>query len=313
VVGTLNATWAPVTMRWPEQSTQWMGQLAAAQDLAGGELASTAKRLAGLEGMTSTNPGPVGDAAKGAIEAGRAALTGQMGEAPACLAVTPFQSGVGQGRGHQRFLSAPNLLQQLAAKLVDATDSGRPAGPQYALSLMFLGTRLDQFAETLARFNALLPIPDLVRAERRARNLSRLETEKWEIPSAGPLPRWSALALERCTVVKAAKQSMAGQIAVLESYAADSSPMADLSALATRKAAQQQSRDKQLDDLKALLANGNSDSSMRARLIGPGNATELRQALLQGEAPGHEWVLCAGALLVGSEQGLSFVRELVGL
>lgn len=305
--------WAPVTMRWPEQATQWMGELSAAQDLAGGELASTAQRLAGLDGMTSTNPGPVGAAAESAIAAGRAALAGQMGEAPACLAVTPFQSGIGQGQGNQRFLSAPNLLQQLAAKLGDAGDSGLPIGPQYALSILFLGTRYDQLADTLARFNALLPIPDLVRTERRARHLSQLEAEKWEIPQAGPLPRWQSLPLERCTLVKAAKQSMAGQLAVLESYAADSSPMGDLAALASRKAAQQQGRNQQLNDLKALLAGGNEDHSMRARILGSGNSTELRRALLEGEAPGHEWVLSAGVLLVGSHQGLSFVRELVGL
>jgi hypothetical protein len=306
-------TWDPVTLRWPEQATQWMDQLSAAKDLASGELANTAQRLVGLDGMTSTNPGPVGDAAQGAISAGRAALAEQMGEAPACLVVTPFQSGVGQGRGYQRFLSAPNLLQQLAGKLVDVSDTGRPGGPQFALCLMFLATRVDQLAESLARFNALLPMPDLVRAERRARHLSKLETEKWEIPAAGTLPRWQALPLERCTVLKAAQQSMAGQLSVLESYAADSSPMADLAALASRKVAQQQGRDKQLDDLKALLAGGSADSSVRARLIGPGNPSELRRGLLEGEAPGHEWVLCAGALLVGSEQGLSFVRELVGL
>ncbi|RTY79498.1 hypothetical protein [Pseudomonas veronii] len=305
--------WSPVTMRWPAQATQWMGQLSTAQGFAGGELASTAKRLADLNGKTTTSPGPVGDAAQDVIAAGRTALADQMGEAPACLVVTPFQSGIGQGRGYQRFLSAPNLLQQLAGKLVDVSDTGRPDGPQFALCLMFLATRFDQLANSLARFNALLPMPDLVRAERRARHLSTLETEKWEIPAAGTLPRWQTLPLERCTVVKAAQQSMAGQLAVLESYAADSSPMADLAALATRKAAQQQGRDQQLADLKALLAGGNPDSSMRARLIGPGNATELSQALLAGEAPGHEWVLCAGALLVGSEKGLSFVRELVGL
>ncbi|WP_458377758.1 hypothetical protein [Pseudomonas fluorescens] len=305
--------WAPVTMRWPVQATQWMDDLSAAKDLAGGELASTAQRLAELDGMTSTNPGPVGAAAQGAIAAGRAALVEQMGEAPACLTVTPFQSGVGQGKGNQRFLSAPNLLQQLAGKLTDSSDSGVPSGPQHALSLMFLATRYDQLADTLSRFNALLPIPDLVRAERRARHLSTLEAEKFVIPSAGPLPRWQALLLERCTVVKAAKQSMAGQLAVLESYAADSSPMGDLTALAGRKTAQQQGRDQQLNDLKALLAGGNADHSMRARIIGPGNATELRRDLLEGEAPGHEYVLSAGVLLVGSLQGLSFVRELVGL
>lgn len=305
--------WAPVTMRWPEQATQWMDGLGAAKDLAGSEMASTALRLASLDGMTSTNPGPVGDVAKDAIAAGRAAMAGQMGEAPACLVVTPFQSGVGQGRGNQRFLSAPNLLQQLASKLIDGTDTGRPTGPQYALSVLFLGTNYDQLASTLSRFNALLPIPDLVRTERRAGHLSTLETDKWEIPSSGPLPRWQSLPLERCTVVKAAKQSMAGQLAVLESYAADSSPMGELAALATRKAAQQQGRDQQLDDLKGLLAGGNPDTNMRVRLIGPGDVNELRRSLLEGEAPGHEWVLSAGVLLVGSLEGLSFVRELVGL
>lgn len=312
-MGAAGMTWSAVKMRWPEQATQWMSDLSHAHGLAGNELAGTTKRLDDLNGKTTTSPGPVGEAAKAPIAAGRTALAEQTGEAPACLVVTPFQIGVGQGRGYQRFLSAPNLLQQLAGKLVDVSDTGRPDGPQFALCLMFLATRFDQLAASLARFNALLPMPDLVRAERRARHLSKLETEKWEIPAAGALPRWQALPLERCTVVKAAQQSMAGQIAVLEGYAADRSPMADLSALAARKAAQQRSRDQQVADLKASLAGSNADSSMRARLIGPGNSVELRQALLTGDAPGHEWVLCAGALLVGSEKGLSFVRELVGL
>jgi len=306
-------TWAPVTMRWPEQSTQWMGNLTAAQELASGELGSTGQRLALLEGLASTSPGPVGDAAKGVIAAGRAALADQLSQAPACLVVTPFQPGVGQGRGYQRFLSAPNLLEHLAKKLEDVTDSGRPTGPQYALSILFLGTRLEQLASSLSRFNALLPIPDLVRTQRRAQHLSTLETEKWEIPAAGPLPRWQALPLERCTVVKAAKQSMTGQLSVLEGYAADSSPMGDLAALATRKAQQQQQRNDQLDELKALLNGGSPDVSMRARLIGPGNTSDLRRQLLAGDGPGHEWVLCAGVILVGSKEGLSFVQELVGL
>jgi len=306
-------TWSPITMRWPAQATQWMGELAAAKNLAGGELASTAQRLAGLTAVATTNPGPVGSAAAGAIAAGRAALGSQLGEAPACLAITPFQSGIGQGRGAMRYLSAPNMLEQLAAKLVDPTDAGRPAGAQFALAVLFLGTRYDQFADSLGRFNTLLPVPDLVRAERRALHLSRLEAEKWEIPAAGPLPRWNALPLERCTITKAAKKSMAGQLAVLESYAADSSPMADLAALAARKASQQQTRDQQLANLQALLASGTAEPAMRARLLGPGTASQIRTELLAGDPPGHEWVLSAGVLLLGSAAGLSFVRELVGL
>ncbi|MQT87351.1 hypothetical protein GHN92_22645 [Pseudomonas sp. FSL R10-2964] len=302
--------WVPITLRWPEQSTQWLSNLDVAKGLASSELASTGQRLEGLADLATTSPGPVGAAAEAAVAAGRAGLADAMGEVPACLVVTPFQSGVGQGRGYQRYLSAPNLLQQLGEKLEDSGDDSRPAGSQYALVVMFLGTRYDKFAATLARFNAVLPMPDLQRAERRAKNLFALDAEKWELPTAGTLPRWGALPLERCTMTKAATQALNSQLSALESYA-DSSPMADLAKMVTRKASQAQAQ--KLADLKSMFAGTAADDSMRARLIGPGNAAELRRQLLQGDAPGHEWGLSAGVLLVGSLKGLSFVRELVGL
>ena len=299
-------TWAPVALRWPAQATQWMDDLAPAKDLAGAELMSTAKRLATLDGLATTDPGPVGQAAKAAVAAGRAAMAGQMGQAPACRVITPFQSGVGQGRGYQRFLSAPNLVQLLADKLLEGAGG-------YALAVLFLATRYDQLADALARFNALMPVPELQRAEKRARYLSRLEAEKWELPIAAAVPSWGTLPLERCPLTQAAKRSLSGQLAALESYTADSSPLGDLSALAARKAAQSIARDRQLKDLQDQLANPSPDTAMVARLIGPGNGAELRRQLLASAAPGHEWVLCAGLLLVGPKDGLSFVQELVGL
>lgn len=300
-------------MQWPEQATQWMDQMLAAKDMATDALGSTALRLGGLEGLASTDLSPLGEAVKGVVATGRQALEGQLGEIPKCLVVTPFQSGVGQGAGYQRFLSAPNLIQRLAAKLEDTSDASRPIGPQYALVVMFLATRFDQLANTLSKFNALLPVPDLQRAERRAMNVFKLEAEKWELPNAGVLPRWADLPLQRCTLIKEASQSINGQLARLESYAADSSPLSDLAALAQRKAKQAVDQDAKLDALKALLADAMPDASMQARLIGPGDSSELRRALLDGEAPGHEWVLSSGLMLVGSLEGLSFVRELVGL
>lgn len=306
-------TWNPVSMRWPEKAAEWMDALNVAKDLASGELASTEGRLAALDGLAATTPGPVGAIAQGLIAAGRAAMAGQLGEAPACITVTPFQSGVGQGQGNQRFLSSPNVLQVLANKLTDSTDSARPTEPQYALVVLFLATNYGQLASTLSKFNALLPIPDLVRAQRRAEHLSTLEEEKWVMPTAGPLPRWQSLPLERCTVLKASKQAMSGELAAMESYAADSSPLGDLAVMAARKLSQRQSRDQMLDELKAMLSSGAEDVTMRARLLGPATPQELSKQLLADDAPGHEWVLSAGAMLVGSLPGLSFVRELVGL
>lgn len=308
-----NMNWAPVTLRWPAQATQWMDNLGPAKDLAKSELISTAQCLTDLDWVATTTPGPVGEAAKAAIDAGRTAMAGQLGQAPAYLAVTPFQLGIGQGRGYQRFLSAPNLVKLLGDKLLDSFSTEVLAGEQHGLVILFLSTRFEQLADSLARFNALLPVPDLVRTEKRARHLSRLEAEKWVLPSAGTLPRWGRLPLERCTLTKATKQALSGQLAVLEGYTADSSPLGDLGALTQRKVAQSAARDAQLNTLKEQLANPSPELSMVARHIGPGNATELRRQLLAEAAPGHEWVLCAGVMLVGRLDGLSFVKELVGL
>jgi hypothetical protein len=303
--------WAPVTMRWPSQATDWVAGLDEAKALASVEIA----RREGRGAAITPTPPPGRGAAPAAAPRARApaAMADQLGNPPACLTVTPFQNGMGQGTGYQRFLSAPNLLEQLAAKLVDV-DPQRPAGAdQFALCILFLSTRYDQFAATLARFNALLPTPDLVRTERRALHLARLEAEKWTLPSGTSGPGWGILPLERCTITQAAQQSLNGQLAMFESYAADSSPLADLGTLTTRKAAQQAARDQGLTDLQNSLANGLPDTTMQVRQIGPGNVTELRRQLLEGTPPGYEWVLCAGLLLLGSEESLSFVKELVGL
>ncbi|POA86936.1 hypothetical protein C1882_07755 [Pseudomonas sp. FW305-E2] len=299
-------------MRWPSQATSWLADLEEAKAMAGGELASAGDRVAALQGMATTDPGPVGAAAAAAVAAGRSAMSEALGEVPAALVVTPFQSGVGQGRGLQRYLSAPNLLQHLATKLQDVTDTNRPGGEKYALVVMFVGTRYDHFATTLSRFNAVLPLPDLKRAQNRARRLSELETAKWELPTAGMLPRWGELPLEQSTITRTASQVMSGQLAALESFAS-SSPMAELQALASRKAQRSAAKDQELANLKATFDGAEADVSMTARLIGPGNAAELRRDLLTGQAPGHEWPLAAGVMLVGSLKGLSFVRELVGL
>ena len=306
--------WMPVTMQWPAEATAWMDEMSAAKDMATAQLDSASERLGTLADQVTTDLSLIGEAVKGVVASGRAALDGQFGEIPKCFVVTPFQSGVGQGTGYQRFLSAPNLVQRLADKLQDSADPAHPTGEQFALVILFLGTRFDQMAGVLSKFNALMPIAELQKAERRATHLFELDTSKWELPTVGALLPWADLPLERCTVLKEASASINGQLARLESYAADSSPLDDLAALVQRKAEQAVGQDSKLNELKELLAGGTPDTSMQSRLLGPGDASELRAQLLEGDdAPGHEWVLSSGVMLVGSLQGLSFVRELVGL
>ncbi|MBF8766671.1 hypothetical protein IR009_15735 [Pseudomonas putida] len=305
-------SWAPVQLRWPEQATAFMADLDSIQDLAAQALTDTVERVSALASLATTAPGLVGAAANQVASAARAALDSALGEPPLALVVTPFQSGVGQGTGYQRYLSAPNLLRHMADKLTDTSDDSRPAGQSHALVLMFVATRYDHLASALSAFNTVLPMKDLQRAERRAQHLFDLEVDKWTLPAAGMLPLWGKVPLERCTVTKTAKQAMAGQLAALESYA-DSSPAGDLAALIVRKAEQAKTMVNTLSALKAQFAGSTPNTTTRARLIGPGTNAELARKLLAGDAPGHEWPLSAGVMLVGSLPGLSFVRELVGL
>lgn len=304
-------TWSPVKLRWPVRATQWLDGLSAARALASGELAGTDLRLKELKEFALTQPGPVGEAARAGVETGRQALVEQLMQAPSSTVISPFQPGVGSGRGQQRFLSAPEVIQRLAEALL--WNPTHPANlEQHALVILFLANRFDQLASALNPLSTVLPVPELVRAERRAIQMAQLEITKWEQPSARSAA-WQPLPLERCTVTKAARQLLSGQLAMLEGYLADSSPMSDLAAMAQQKMAQEQSRDQQLQALKNSFAGSNQTPNLLALKLGPGDARQLQEALLEAPAPGHEWVLCAGLLLTGSEQSLSFVQELTGL
>ncbi|WP_296187974.1 hypothetical protein [Pseudomonas sp. UBA1879] len=307
-------TWFPVSMQWPEEATRWMGDLDAAKDMAASDLQGAGQRLDSLKDLATTDLSQIGDLAKNAAAIGRDALNGQFGEAPRCITVTPFQPGVGEGTGYQRALSAPSVVQRLADKLQDVTDPNRPEGEQHAVVILFLGTRYDGMSSLLGKFNALMPIGDLQRAERRAKNLVQLDLDKWNIPVAGEQPQWISAPMERCTVLREASQAFNGQLASLESYAANSSPLSDLADLAQRKAEQAVEQGDRLAALRDLLNSGTDDAGMQARMIGPGDTAELRKQLLESDnAPGHEWVMSSGVMFVGSLKGLSFVREMLGL
>lgn len=302
-------TWLPLSLSWPAQPTQWLAALDSPLAQAGSELSAAADRLDALASLASTAPNPVGAAAGGAIAGGRDGLTGLLAGVTA-LTVTPFQHGIGQGSGLQRYLSAPNLLKHMAGQLTAGGDPHRPVGRQYGLAILVLGTEYGQMAQSLAVLNAVLPLPDLQRAERRAGHLARLDGEKWLMPASDTAPKWRARGLQRSTWPRKAQQAMAAQLAALEGYAADTSPVAELAALADRKTARLQAQAQHLANLQAELAGGGG--TLRVRWLDEGDPAELRDALLDGDAPGHEWSLCAGALLAGAQPAMTYLKELCG-
>lgn len=302
-------TWQPMARRWPQQGDQWLAGLDTLKQQTAQQLLRMKLRLAKLENTGSELP--VTSVADELLSKAKQSLTQHFDQAPACLVLTPFQPGVGQGQGKHRFLSANNLLVQLSNHLLDAQTTQHEN--HSALAIMILAASPAELAASLATFNALVPIPELLRCERRARLLATLENEKWHKPVAAPLPQWGTVVLAQCPVIREANQALRSQLSRLETSVAAQLPLHALQQLAERKIAHQTATEQRLAAANGSPETAAENQNIRVRRVGPGNLHELRRQLLEGEKPGHEWIMCAGAVLVGDQQALAFISGLVGL
>ncbi|WP_416425776.1 hypothetical protein RAM80_08335 [Pseudomonas sp. App30] len=302
-------TWQPMARQWPQQKIKWLAGLDTLKEHAAQQQRLTNLRLAKLE--STAHELPVTSVADDLLSKANQSLTQHFEQAPACLVLTPFQPGIGQGQGKHRFLSANNLLDQLGNHLLDAQATRHE--DHYALAIMILAASPAELATSLATFNTLLPLLELQRCERRARLLATLENEKWHKPVAAPLPQWGTVALAQTPVVREAHQALRSQLRLMETSVAAQPPLHALQHLAERKVAHQQATEQRLAAAQGNPANTGEVRNVQVRRVGPGNLQELRRQLLEGDKPGHEWIMCAGAILVGDQQALACVSELVGL
>lgn len=308
------AKWQNVKLQWPSNSTAWLNDLAPVNQLIQDQQAQTALNIAALEQLISYQPSPLAESATEAATKAQAALTDQFSNAPYCLAVTPFQPGVSEGKGVERYLSAPNLINHLVNKLNDNSDANRPSGNKLsAIVVLFLSLRYRDFSHLLAGFNSLLNIEDLEKAERRALYLADLEKNRQIMPKAGTLPKWQKLNLAKTNLISQLKNSLTAQVASLESYTTND-PIDSLKSLLAFKEQQSKDNDQTIDDLKDLLANQGETAAIRCSYLVGGNTTDIKKQLLALEdTPSYDWVLCAGVMFIGEEQSLSFIKEVVGL
>lgn len=274
-------TWHPLIPHWPDKTCEWASHLP----------------VEAADFWTL-------------LDQGRRALRQQFDQSLGCLTLTPYQPGIGQGQGQQRFLSANNLMAQMGNQLLDFTTTH---DDNHALAIIALAATADELAETLARLNGLLPIPELQRCERRARLLAALESEKWHKPVAASLPQWGSLALQHLPVTRDTRQALNARLTEMDNARPSTSARDALKQLANRKQARQQANSRRMATLQNSFSTGVEHLNLRVRRVGPGTPSELRRQLLDGAAPGPEWIMCAGVVMIGNEQALAFISELVGL
>ncbi|MEV3817067.1 hypothetical protein RI537_13225 [Aeromonas salmonicida] len=290
-------SWTQGPLRWPASAASLhtrargvLGQLPATQ-------ASAMDRLQGLAARAQYRRHPLSEAAAALAslraELDRLLVTGR------CLAVTPYQHGVGEQQGNQYHLSAPKAVATLAAKLQDGADPRLPAGQLHALAWLVTGNSADDLAQQLSVLCALLPLPEWCAALRRL----TANNDTMSQPTAAKVPRWRADEPLTWAPLRPARMALGAELAQLESLARDSqTPMAKLQALATRRA-------DRLAQLAEALTKLGTLSGTLWHWQGQGDAASLATQLGQSAPPDHSQSMTVGALLL-SPSPLTFWQEL---
>ncbi|MFQ2769439.1 hypothetical protein ACK3Y4_01600 [Aeromonas caviae] len=290
-------SWAQGALCWPAsvgsihtRAREVLGQLPASQ-------ASAMGRLQGVAARAHYLRHPLSEAA--ASLAGLRAELDRLLVNGHCLTVTPYQHGVGQQRGNQHHLSAPNAVATLAAKLQDGADPRLPTRLQHALAWLVTGNSAEGLARQLAPLCALLPLPEWCATLRRL----TASNDAMHQPTAARVPRWRAGEPLCWAPLRPARAALGAELAQLESLARDNqNPIDKLQGLAVRRSAR-------LDELATALTELGNLSGTLWHWQGQGDVASLATQLGQSTPPDHSMSMTVGALLL-SPSPLTFWQEL---
>ncbi|MNN54476.1 hypothetical protein D3C81_1692940 [compost metagenome] len=118
--------------------------------------------------------------------------------------------------------------------------------------------------------------------------------------------------LERFEFVRRMRRELNMQLANVEGYWTETNPVEELRSIMKRKTDVLSEILEQTQELRKV-PNGHGGPTTRARLIHGQGLADIKRKLLSGDAPGHEYVLCAGLMLIGHGGELEMLKELMGL
>jgi len=227
-----------------------------------------------------------------------------------CLVVHPWQQGIGQGQGVRRYLSAPNAVEAMVRKLGDTGDANLPTENQDAIALLLPAAQLSDFTQMLEAFNAVFPLPELQRVQRRAAQLERLDAEKLNTPDTPSNTRWQPRNGLQFDSTHQVCKKMGVHVAMALGYDAENiSPVDELQALITKKQNAITGQQAEYATLTALFTGG----SGKALFLPSSTAQQLATALANTSGPGHEYALCVGVVFLAAPGQLTFLKEVLGL
>lgn len=215
------------------------------------------------------------------------------------IAVTSYQHNIGQQKGGQFTLAAPDTIKAIAAKLQDGADPHLPAGQLHAVAWMVTATSEQELAVKLAEVCAILPLPEWYATLRRL----TAENDLMAQPAAAMVPRWKASEpliwdpLRRHLLVSAARNAL--------QQSEGNSPSPDTTR--AKLAALTNKRTTRIAELNAEMATKTSLAGKLWSWHGYGDPASLAAQLQGSDHPDHSHAV--GALLLSPEP-LTYWQEL---
>lgn len=218
------------------------------------------------------------------------------------LSVNPYQFQVGSQAEAGHHLSPEAAIEVLSSKLLDVNDKHKPNDELYMVGWMLAKSSLADFAlASRALFNAV-NIPELGMVVRRLEREQSLQTDKFTKPNCIVQPRFKPTANINQQPLRDALFWQGGQLAQLESLAADKqTPVAKLKLLAQKRGQQLAQWQQAINDLK------HSNAEL-FKFEAKGSADVLATRLKQSQPPARANNFTFTTLFI-SDQPLTFLSE----
>lgn len=252
---------------------------------------------------------------KASLEAGlaqlmdelRSQVAGALASPAKFLAVTPFQHTVGTRAGEYAFLTAENALKVLSDRFGDGVGEGGAL-----LVLIVASATQGGLAEALGAFNKVYPIAELEKAQRRAKALATLETDKFVIPKGGAFPPWKAAAPVKDITGRAMAKSLGGMVAQGEGLARGAvAPLEQLSSFAAKQTGKILEK---IQDFQKLAESMTGGFEAWAGFYFEGGAADIAKALASLVPPFDAAFKCVTLLCwSGSPEEVRYYKETFGL
>jgi len=202
-------------------------------------------------------------------------------------------------------LTPPSAIEIILDKLNDIYDS-ELSDFKSAICFSIQGKNETQFATNLSLFNNVFPMPELEMVERRAKQLSGLETEKIQDKAKIQTPYFDPKENAYFDGMKSAI-AITGTLSDLSSDydIENTTPKSRLSALLLKKKNYLDTAQAELDDLKSVFSGGQGKGIYFSNFN--------KSSLTNSGFPSDQFPLCAMVLLMGSSDSLTPIKQGLGL